>query len=137
MATDVLARTRNTPPQITMQNPDERRRNIAEAFECIGDVSGQRVLLIDDVVTTGATIAACAKSMKEAGAASVWALALAVCQSSEGGYPGSLCRKSCSWRCWKDTSCSVLCSPFAAEGSCNTFFIKRIRWNDPWSTPGG
>ncbi len=77
MATGVLARTRNTPPQITMQNPDERRRNIAETFECIGDVAGQRVLLIDDVVTTGATIAACAKSMKEAGAASVWALALA------------------------------------------------------------
>lgn len=60
-----------------MKNSDERRENIARAFECNEDVTGKRVLLIDDVVTTGATIVACAKPLKEAGATSVWALSLA------------------------------------------------------------
>lgn len=77
IATDVLTRTRNTRPQVTMQNPDERRENITGAFECVGDVAGKHVLLIDDVVTTGATIAACSTPLRAAGAMSILALSLA------------------------------------------------------------
>jgi ComF family protein len=48
-----------------------RRRNVAGAFEIRADVRGKRVLLIDDVMTTGATASACATVLKRAGAKSV------------------------------------------------------------------
>ena len=77
VSTQVLHRIRDTAPQVSMSSPEERRRNIEGAFECTSQVHGQRVLLIDDVVTTGATMSACAGPLKEAGASSVWGLALA------------------------------------------------------------
>ena len=77
LATDVLVRTKDSPPQVSMKSPEERRRNIEGAFECTGDVAGKRLLLVDDVVTTGSTMSACARPLKAAGAASVWGLALA------------------------------------------------------------
>ena len=76
MADGVLARIRNTPPQVSMATPEERRRNVVGAFECVEDVAGKRVLLVDDVVTTGATVAECAAQLRQAGAASVWVLSL-------------------------------------------------------------
>ena len=72
-----LRRLRKTAPQISMDGYEQRRRNIEGAFECVQDLEGQRVLLIDDVVTTGSTLSACAEALKAAGARSVWGLALA------------------------------------------------------------
>ena len=77
MADDRLLRSIDTPPQVTMSGREERRQNIDGAFECTRDATGLRVLLIDDVVTTGSTMSACASALKDAGAKSVSGLALA------------------------------------------------------------
>jgi len=73
-----LERRRHTPPQARSADMEERRRNVAGAFVCREPgVAGRRVLLVDDVTTTGATLAACALALKEAGARSAWGLAFA------------------------------------------------------------
>jgi ComF family protein len=77
----LLKRTRATRSQVGMTR-DQRRRNVAGAFgvprrKC-ARLQGASVLLIDDVVTTGATVDACARALKRAGATRVDVLALAL-----------------------------------------------------------
>jgi predicted amidophosphoribosyltransferase len=60
-----------------MDDYEKRRTNITGAFECIDDPSRLNVLLIDDVVTTGSTMSACAAPLKSQGAAKVWGLCCA------------------------------------------------------------
>ncbi|MHB8645597.1 MAG: ComF family protein [Thermomicrobiales bacterium] len=73
-----LTRTRNTPPQVG-QDREARQANVAGAFACPDPaaVRGQRILLLDDVATTGATLDACARALRAAGVASVHALVVA------------------------------------------------------------
>lgn len=65
-----LLRTRATPPQAELPLK-ERHRNVRGAFECRADFTGKRLLLIDDVMTTGATVNECSRVLKLHGAASV------------------------------------------------------------------
>jgi len=72
-----LIRCRPTPPQVGL-GAQERQTNVKDAFAWMGnELTGVRVLLIDDVCTTGATLQASAQALRQAGAASVWALTLA------------------------------------------------------------
>jgi predicted amidophosphoribosyltransferase len=68
-------RTRPTVPQ-SGSSLRARRRNVADSFVASGPV-GERVLLLDDVSTSGATLAAAALALREAGARRVIPLALA------------------------------------------------------------
>jgi ComF family protein len=74
----ILARTRETPQQARL-SAVERRANVADAFVCQEPdaVYGRRVAVLDDVMTTGSTLAACAEALRMAGARRVYGLAVA------------------------------------------------------------
>lgn len=80
LCVDALKRTRRTPTQGGL-SARARRRNVAGAFTVrpsrAGLMQGKRVLLVDDVLTTGATLSACTRALKRAGARHVDILVLA------------------------------------------------------------
>lgn len=63
-------RTRESRPQMELPH-DERQRNVRGAFRCTGSLVGARVAVVDDVMTTGATLNELARTLKAAGAVHV------------------------------------------------------------------
>jgi competence protein ComFC len=83
-----LGRVRSTATQAGLSNRS-RRQNVTRAFRS-RNLSGKRILLIDDVMTTGATGAACALALKQAGARRVVLLTVArVDRRIDGGLAGA------------------------------------------------
>ena len=78
MVPDALVRVRPTEPQISL-SAAERRGNVKGAFAVKrrDDIAGKRILLLDDVMTTGSTLDECARELKKAGACEVMALTIA------------------------------------------------------------
>jgi ComF family protein len=77
---DALLRVRATPPQVGLAR-NERAKNVHGAFSVEkglrAKVKGKRIVLIDDVLTTGATANACARVLRRAGATRIDVLTLA------------------------------------------------------------
>jgi ComF family protein len=77
LAADLLVRRDRAPQQ--KLTASERLSNLDDAIRCVAPdrVEGRRVLLVDDVCTTGATLSACAEVLAEAGVKTVTALVFA------------------------------------------------------------
>jgi len=73
---DALRKIRQTELQ-TAVSGKERRANLRGAFSASGDMSGMRLLLVDDVITTGATVRECSSILKKNGAHEIKVVALA------------------------------------------------------------
>ncbi len=76
LRTDLLHRAKLTRSQVGL-NAGERKANVEDAFTAAPACRGLRLLLVDDVYTTGATLCACASAALAAGAVEVYALTLA------------------------------------------------------------
>lgn len=74
-----LVKIRHTPAQSLQAGDSSRRANVLGAYEALpgADLSGKTLLLCDDVVTTGSTLSECARILRTAGAARVYAVTLA------------------------------------------------------------
>lgn len=81
LRTDLLRRTRFTQSQTTL-TLEERKKNVEGAFEIVPGmervVNGKTIVLIDDVITTGATIVSCASTLRDAGARTIIASSAAL-----------------------------------------------------------
>lgn len=77
LVTDCLIKAKETMPQVGL-NSVKRRRNVRNAFVTQSSkIEGKDILLIDDVITTGATIRECSRVLKKAGAGNIYVMALA------------------------------------------------------------
>lgn len=67
----LLCKVRDNPAQSSLESAGERWKNTRGVYEAARKPSGKRVLLIDDICTTGSTLSSCADTLRKAGAAEV------------------------------------------------------------------
>lgn len=89
VCTDLLIRVKKTRPQKEL-NDAQRLRNLTEAFTVAGKVPGEyrTVLLIDDIYTTGSTMEACSRKLKEAGVHRIFCISICSGQVPDGAAAG-------------------------------------------------
>ena len=77
---ETLRKITDNPPQSGIDDAAARRANVLGVYEAVSpeQFAGKRLLLVDDICTTGATLGECARVLKEAGAADVMCLTLAM-----------------------------------------------------------
>lgn len=77
---ETLRKVVDNPPQSGIHDGAERRANVLGVYEAVSpeQFAGKRLLLVDDICTTGATLGECARVLKAAGAAEVMCLTLAM-----------------------------------------------------------
>ncbi len=85
LRSDVLSRVRDTNALFAM-DPSARRKSLRGAFRVVNaeTVRGREVLLVDDIMTTGATARECSRVLMRAGAAKVWVVTMARAQAESG-----------------------------------------------------
>ena len=78
-AEPTLEKMGDNPPQSSLQGAERRRANVLNMYRCLPgqDISGKRILLVDDGVTTGATLSECARELLMAGAEAVFCCTVA------------------------------------------------------------
>ena len=77
---ETLRKVRDNPPQSGIDDPAARRANVLDVYEAVSpeQFAGKRLLLVDDICTTGSTLGECARVLKAAGAADMLCLTLAM-----------------------------------------------------------
>ena len=81
IASDIILRKKYTPPQMKIKNICQRKENIQNAFAINVNkkfsIKNKRILLVDDIAATGATLFECAKTLKKSGAKEVFGIVIA------------------------------------------------------------
>lgn len=77
---ETLRKVTDNPPQSTLETEEQRRANVLGVYEAVNaeQFRGKRLLLVDDILTTGATLSECVRVLKEVGAGEVMCLTLAM-----------------------------------------------------------
>ena len=76
-AVRLLEKHRHNPAQSGIEDAQARRENVRDAYRVCGDAEGKRIVLVDDILTTGATAGECVRMLRNAGAAGVRLAAVA------------------------------------------------------------
>ena len=85
----LLEKIRDNPAQSGLRDAAARWENVRDVYRAVepGDVEGRRILLVDDICTTGATLCQCAAVLRRAGAAEVVCAAAARTPSGQSDAP--------------------------------------------------
>ena len=81
-----LEKIRNNPAQSGTSGAEERQKNVRGVYRAVTSFAGEHVLLVDDIVTTGATLSEAAKELLNAGAEQVSGLTLARTDRENNGF---------------------------------------------------
>ena len=81
-----MEKIRNNPAQSGTSGAEERQKNVRGVYRAVTSFAGEHVLLVDDIVTTGATLSEAAKELLNAGAEQVSGLTLARTDRENNGF---------------------------------------------------
>lgn len=81
----LLKKVRDNPPQSGIEKEEQRRANVLDAYETVNTdrIRGSRILLLDDIITSGSTISECARMLQSAQAKKVYCAAVAAVRNQK------------------------------------------------------